>query len=133
MAVRKSINLAGFQHKNPIPAACLHGNLLMTGVLTGADPVSGEMPATIEAQCANMFGHVRAVVEAAGGTGESIVKMTVWLRDPSQRDVLNGEWLEMFPDPGSRPARHTMPLTVEGDYLVQCDVTAIVNDSQDTK
>ena len=59
--------------------------------------------------------------------------MTVWLRDPSQRDVLNGEWLEMFPDPGSRPARHTMPLTVEGDYLVQCDVTAIVNDSQDTK
>ena len=125
MAVRRSINLKGFQHKNPIPAACLHGNLLMSGVLTGVDPASGEMPQNIEAQCANMFGHVRAVVEAAGGTTESIVKMTVWLRDPSERGALNGQWLEMFPDPDSRPARHTLPLVAEGDYLVQCDVTAI--------
>ena len=34
--------------------------------------------------------------------------MTVWMADPSQRESLNREWLKMFPDADSRPARHTM-------------------------
>ncbi|MGH8783187.1 RidA family protein [Paraburkholderia sp.] len=126
MARRKSIYLAGFKHKNPIPNACVIDGLLMSGVVLGVDPATGDMPATFEAQCANMFGHVRAIVEAAGGTPVDIIKMTVWLRDPSQRQPVNDEWLKLFPDHDDRPARHALPLTAEGPSLVQCDVTAVL-------
>ena len=126
MARRESIYLSGFKHKNPIPNACVVDGLLMSGVILGVDAATGEMPASIEAQCANMFGHVRAILQAAKGTTDDIIKITVWLRDPSQRKPVNDEWLAMFPDHDDRPARHALPLTSDGPALVQCDVTAVL-------
>ena len=125
-ARRRSINVESFGHVNPIPAACWVGGLLMSSVISGRDRASGSMPAAIEEQCAQMFRVVREIVEAAGGTPADIVKMTVWLRDPGNRDALNAEWVRLFPDPGSRPARHTLPLAGGGDSLVQCDITAVI-------
>jgi enamine deaminase RidA (YjgF/YER057c/UK114 family) len=125
-ADRRSINVEGFGHVNPIPAASRIGDLLMSSVISGRDPASGAMPASIEDQCAQMFRVVRQIVEAAGGTPANIIKMTVWLRDPGNRGALNVEWLRLFPDPASRPARHTMPLAGGGDSLVQCDITAVI-------
>ena len=43
MAKRKSIEIEGFAHKNPIPAACRLGNMLMTGIITGTDPATGKL------------------------------------------------------------------------------------------
>lgn len=124
MGRRKSIYLPGFKHKNPIPNACVIDGLLMSGVILGVDPATGNMPATIEEQCANLFGHVRAIVEAGGGTPDDILKVTVWLRDLSQRQPVNDEWVKLFPDHEDRPARHALPLTADGPSLVQCDVIA---------
>jgi enamine deaminase RidA (YjgF/YER057c/UK114 family) len=120
------VYVESFGHVNPIPAACRIGSLLMSGVITGRDRASGGMPAAIEEQCAQMFRIVREIVEAAGGTPADIIKMTVWLRDPGNRDALNAEWVKLFPDPGSRPARHTLPLAGGGESLVQCDITAVI-------
>ena len=55
-----------------------------------------------------MFDNVRRVIEAAGGTPDDIVKMTVWITDRALRPTINKYWVEMFPDPHSRPARHTV-------------------------
>ncbi len=126
MSRRKSIYIPGFKHKNPVPNACLIDGLLMSGVILGVDPATGEMPAGIEAQCANMFHHMRAIVDAAGGTPADIIKMTVWLRDPSNRDAVNVEWEKMFPHHDDRPARHALTLVGGGPSLVQCDVTAVL-------
>ena len=38
MAKRRNIEITGFKHKNPIPAVCRIGNMLMTGIITGTDP-----------------------------------------------------------------------------------------------
>jgi enamine deaminase RidA (YjgF/YER057c/UK114 family) len=122
---RRSIEVESFAHANPIPVASRIGNVLMSGVVTGRDARSASMPATIEEQCAQMFRTVNDIVEAAGGTPANILKMTIWLRDSGNREALNQEWTTMFPDPESRPARHTLPLTGGGDALVQCDVTAV--------
>ena len=127
LAPRQSVEVAGFKHANPIPVASRVGGLLMSGVVTGRDPQSGAMPADISAQAANLFQHVRNIVESAGGTTASILKLTVWLKDPGDREALNREWVAMFPDAESRPARHTLPLTGGGDTLIQCDVTAVLN------
>jgi 2-iminobutanoate/2-iminopropanoate deaminase len=86
----------------------------------------GKLPLGMVQQCANMFTHIRSIVESAGGTTEDIIKMTVWMKDPSQRDVLNAEWLKMFPDEKNRPARHTMQAAGSGSSLIQCDITAVI-------
>lgn len=124
---RHSVHIHGFKHVNPIPVASRVGNVIMSGVITGRDPQSGEMPKDIAPQAANMFQYVRNIVESAGGTTASILKITVWLKDPGDREALNHEWVAMFPDAESRPARHTLPLTGAGDTLIQCDVTAVLN------
>ena len=80
---RKSIHIGGFKHANPIPNACRIGDLVMSGVILGRD-AAGQMPDSLEAQCANMFGHMKAIVEAAGGSTDDIIKMTVWLNDRTQ-------------------------------------------------
>lgn len=130
MSRRTSIYIGGFKHKNPVPNACLMDGLLVSGVILGVDPETGEMPDTIEAQCANLFGHVRSIVEAAGGSIDDIIKMTVWLRDVTQRQAVNTEWIKMFPDHDNRPARHALPLTAEGPSLVQCDLMAVLPQSR---
>jgi 2-iminobutanoate/2-iminopropanoate deaminase len=123
---RKSIHIGGFKHANPIPNASRIGNLVMSGVILGRDS-SGNMPPDIEAQCANMFAHMKATVEAAGGSTDDIIKMTVWLKDRSQRTPVNAEWVKMFPDEHSRPARHALQSDMEGGALVQCDFTAVID------
>ena len=125
MAKRKSIEIEGFGHKNPIPAACRLGNMLMTGIITGTDPATGKLAATLEEQCANVFHHVRSIMQGAGGSTDDIIKMSVWMADRSRRDVLNAEWVKMFPDPHSRPARHTSQTAFEGGQLIVCDITAV--------
>ena len=92
----------------------------------GTDPATGKIPAGIETQCSLLFQNVRLIVEAAGGSTENILKISVYVRDKNQREHINKEWLAMFPDPHSRPARHTFQTSdmAEGT-LVSCDIMAV--------
>jgi enamine deaminase RidA (YjgF/YER057c/UK114 family) len=127
MSSRKAIHIAGFKHKNPIPNACRIGNLLVSGAILGVDPATGEVAQTIEEQCAHMFAHMKAIVEAGGGTTDHIIKMNVYLKDRGQRKPVNDEWLKMFPAEHSRPARHAQQVDLEGRSLVQCDFMAVID------
>jgi enamine deaminase RidA (YjgF/YER057c/UK114 family) len=124
---RRSVYIGGFGHTSPVPAACCIGNLVFSGAITGRDPQSKQMPADLDTQCVNLFGQVRQIVEAAGGGTDDIVKMTVWLRDVRGRTALNREWEATFPDAHSRPARHAIAATFDGDTLVQCDIIAVID------
>lgn len=127
MARRISIEVPGFAHDAPIPAACRVGPFLISSGVSGKEPVTGKIPEGIEAQCAQMFATVRRILEIAGGTPEDIIKMNVWMKDRDQRPHLNKYWLEMFPDPHSRPARHTFAAPdLPGTMLVQCEIFAIL-------
>ncbi len=126
---RTGIHVGGFSHANPVPAACRIGNLVFSGAITGRDPSTREMPPDLSTQCTNLFGHVREVVEAAGGSTGDIAKITVWLRSYRDRDALNREWEAMFPDPDDRPARQVLAAEFDGATLVQCDFIAVLGDS----
>jgi 2-iminobutanoate/2-iminopropanoate deaminase len=127
---RRSIEVAGVKHQNPIPAASRKGPFLASGAISGADPESGKVPADLDAQCRQMFDNVRRLIEAGGGTPADIIKMTVWISDRALRPTLNKYWVEMFPDPHSRPARHTV---ASGDLVppmhIQCDILAVIGES----
>lgn len=127
MPERKSINFPGFSHQNPIPNASRVGNIVMSSVIGGSNPGTRELPPTLEAQVANLFGYIRAAVEAAGGTPDNIVKVDFFVKDPaSQREALNAEWVKMFPDANARPARHTQPLPGDSRALVQASFVAVL-------
>ncbi|NIY48714.1 RidA family protein [Cedecea colo] len=126
MARRESIYIAAFPHANPIPAACRVDNMLYSGVIYGRDPQTQQVPAGIERQCVLMFDHVRAIVESAGGTMADVIKMTLWMQDKSQREVVNRYWEEAFPDAASRPARHALDGSFSGNTLIQCDFVAVL-------
>jgi len=127
MARRRSIHIEGFAHVNPIPAACRIGNLLVSGGIHGIDPATGKTAETLEDQLRFMFQHVRAVMAAAGGSTEDIIKMSVTMKDRAMRPALNVEWLKMFPDEHSRPARHTSEGNLGPGMLVQCDIMAVID------
>lgn len=127
MPRRESIELPGFGHANPIPAASRIGPFLFSGVLTGRDPSRRALPETLDEQCINVFRHVRALMTAAGGSTDDIVKLTFWLADYRDRAALNREWLALFPDATSRPARQAMAAQLDGGSLIQCDLVAVLD------
>jgi 2-iminobutanoate/2-iminopropanoate deaminase len=129
MEKRRSIDVAGARHVNPIPSASRRGPFVVSGAISGADPATGTVPEDLDAQCAAMFANARRVIETAGGTTDDIVKMNVWITDRALRPIMNKYWVEMFPDPHSRPARHTI---ASGDFSppmqIQCDLLAVIGD-----
>ena len=127
MAKRQSVNGSRARHENPIPNASRIGNIVMSSVIGGSNPGTRELPPSLEQQVANVFGYIRHDIEAAGGTVDDIIKVTFWVKDPAkQRAALNDEWVKMFPDEDSRPARHTLVLGADSTHLVTCDVTAVI-------
>jgi len=126
MGKRKSIYIEGFKHVNPIPNACKIGNFLVSGIINGVNPATGKIPPTLAEQCAFLFNHMRSIVEAAGGTMDDIIKINFWMKDRSQRDVLNKEWLKFFPEKETRPARQTLQGIMDDGILIQCDFMAII-------
>ncbi|MCP3462801.1 MULTISPECIES: RidA family protein [unclassified Bradyrhizobium] len=130
MPGRKSVTVSEIAHKFPVPNACRIANIVVSGAIQPVDPATHVIPDDLAAQCANMFGNVKSVIEAAGGTTDDIIKVNVFIRDRNNREPLNAEWLRMFPDPQSRPARHAQPLQVEGPALVLCDFMAVIEERQ---
>ncbi len=129
MSSRKSIVVPAIAHKFPVPNASRIGNMVMSGSISGIDPKTKVMPDDLAGQCVNMFGNMKSVIEAAGGTTDDIIKVTVFIRDRNNRGPLNDEWVKMFPDEHSRPARHAQLLPAEGPSLIQCDFVAVLRDS----
>ena len=69
----------------------------------------------------------RARLIAPGGmTTANIIKMTVWLKDPSDRKALNVEWVKMFPDADDRPARNVQIQELGWNMVVHLEMTAVL-------
>lgn len=122
---RSTVEIPGFSHRNPVPAASRIGPFLFSGALTGRDPDTGELPVDMPAQVVNVFGHIRALMAAAGGSPDQIIKLTVHLADPADRADLNREWLRMFPDPADRPARHVTGARLGEGVLINCELVGV--------
>ena len=124
---RISYELPGMPHTNPIPTATRKGPLLVSGGLAGMDGQGGYLDG-IEAQMAKMFENIAEVMRWAGGTPDDIVKVAVYLPSRDLRPHVNKEWVKMFPDAHSRPARHTFnnPDLPKG-CLVQCEIMAWID------
>ena len=128
MSARVSIEVPGLKHDNPIPAACRIGPFLVSSVISPKDS-DGKVPDGLDAQCRQVFDNLKALLAAAGAAPEQVIKLTVWLKDRSLRPHVNKFWLELFPDPHSRPARHTFSAPdLPEPQLVQMEVMAVLTE-----
>ncbi len=123
---RTVIKVPGLEHMNPIPLATRMGSLLVTGPIPGKDPATGQTGADLEGQCALMFENIPRIMKAAGGSTDNIFKLSVWLKG-DDKTHLNKQWLRMFPDRESQPARHTFQnQDLPQNYLIQCEIMAVL-------
>jgi 2-iminobutanoate/2-iminopropanoate deaminase len=130
MTKRKSLEVEGFSHgAQPIPAACRIGGLIATGGVYGLDTTTGKMPDDVTLQTQLMFANLERILHAGGATFDHVAKMTVFVKVPEARAAVNAEWVKAFPDPASRPARHTLENDhLPSNMLVQCEVLAWVGE-----
>jgi len=128
---RRSIEIEGFKHGDqPIPAASRVGNMVSTGGVFGLDRATGTLPDDVEEQTRLMFANLAALMAAAGTSLHGILRMTFYVKAPEARAAINSEWLKAFPDPASRPARHTLAYEhLPANMKVQCDALAVVADN----
>ena len=99
--------------------ASLVGPLLATSGIHGLDPATGALAEGASAQIRYAFTNLRGVVEAAGGTLDDVVQVLVTLTERANRPLVNAVWVELFPDPASRPARNTSERELPGGSLCQ--------------
>jgi len=134
MTVRRSISAPDIpEHVNPIPAATVVGSMLFTSAIGGEDPDTLGLPDDKEAQIANVFKTMRAIMREAGGSVDNIGKVTVYVADRDDRKLINPHWLEMFPDEESRPVRHTVAKSLPAGRFIQVEFIAVLEDLLDSQ
>ena len=98
--------------------------MLFSGAIVGYGK-DGALPDSFDAQVTNAFANMKILVEGAGfGLGD-VAKITVFMKDTSNRDAINREWLKLFPVEHDRPARHALKSDFDGKTLVQLEIVAL--------
>ena len=92
----------------PYNQAVKSGHLLFTSGQIPIDPATGDLiSGGIREQTIQVLENLKAVVEAAGGTLDDVVKTTVFLADMADFPELNTLYAEYFGE-GNAPARSTI-------------------------
>jgi enamine deaminase RidA (YjgF/YER057c/UK114 family) len=86
------------------------------------------MPESLDDQIANLFVHMGSALKEAGGGWEHVAKVAFYSNDPDSRGKINPLWTEKFPEPDSRPSRHTHITPDGGRPRVTCDFIAYIED-----
>jgi len=111
----------------PYSQAIRAGNLVFVSGQIPIDPASGKIidDKTIQAQTRRVLQNLTAIVMAAGGSLESIVKTTVYLRDMSEFAEMNAVYAEFFRM--RPPARATIEAArLPRDVSIEIDCIAII-------
>ena len=108
----------------PYSQGNITGDFLYISGQLPINPQTGEMPAGVEAQTKQSLENVKAIVEAAGGTMDHVIKTTVFLNDMNDFGTMNGVYASYFTE-GLYPSRSAVEVArLPKDALVE--VEAIV-------
>ncbi|MEX1031052.1 MAG: RidA family protein [Paenibacillaceae bacterium] len=124
---RRSLEIPGVTHgKAPIPMASQIGNIVYSSAIMGKDCITNTLPDQPQIELACLFQNVRAVMQAAGGSTDDIIRMSVYLKSNDIRALFNEVWLKMFPNEHDRPARHITLVDLPNNMNVQVEIVAVI-------
>lgn len=126
---RAAVYVSGISFRGmPVPFGSRKGPLFASSGIPGSDPETELLPDDSALQVKFLFANIKRGIEAAGGSLDDIIKCTFHLRDEEIRQHLNAGWEAAFPDPASRPARHTLMLQdFPRDIAVMAEFLAVVS------
>ena len=110
----------------PYSQAVVHGGIVYTAGQIALDPATMELVGGgIVEQTERVMQNLRAVLEAAGASLQSVIKTTVFLRDMGEFGPMNEVYGRHFGD--HRPARSTVQAArLPRDVAVEIEVIAAV-------
>jgi 2-iminobutanoate/2-iminopropanoate deaminase len=123
-----SIEIDGLEHSVPIPVASRVGNIVATSAVAGRDGKTKKLAPDADGQARLAFANLKQILEAAGVGMGDVVKLTVFLADEAHREAIGKYWLEYFPDPHHRPARHALTVPLRGGMLLQLEALAVAKE-----
>jgi 2-iminobutanoate/2-iminopropanoate deaminase len=122
----RSLEIPGISHgKAPIPMGARVGNLICSSGIMGRDPSTDTLPYGAADQARFAFANMKSLLEAGGASLDGLVRITVYIAEESVRAHVNAQWLECFPNPHDRPARHVVVHALPGGMLVQLEIIAV--------
>lgn len=108
----------------PYAQAVRTGDLIITSGQLPIDPATGAFPDGIQAQTRQSLTNVKAILEEAGLTMDSVIKTTVFLSDMNNFGAMNEVYAAFFTE-GSYPARSAVEVArLPKDALVEIEVIA---------
>ncbi|TDV24032.1 2-iminobutanoate/2-iminopropanoate deaminase [Paraburkholderia caballeronis] len=122
----RSIDVPGLAHKVPIPVGARVANVLCSSAIAGKDPATGRLAEDAAGQVRVAFDNLERFLDAGGATLADVVKLTVYVKDDSVREHLNGPWLAFWPDPAARPARHVVVHDLQHGMVIQLETLAVL-------
>jgi 2-iminobutanoate/2-iminopropanoate deaminase len=112
----------------PYSSAVIADGTIYTAGQIGQDS-AGNVPDDIDAQVRITLANLKATVEAAGGTIESVMKVLVFLVRREDFDAMNRAYKEVFSEP--YPARSTIITDLATEtLLVEMEAIARVVDDE---
>lgn len=110
----------------PYSQAIKTGNVVYASGQIPLDPASGLMvPGGIKEQTGRVLQNLKAVLEAAGGKLDNVVKTTVYLADMAQFAEMNEVYATFFTE--MPPARATVQVAaLPKNALVEIDAIAVL-------
>jgi 2-iminobutanoate/2-iminopropanoate deaminase len=98
------------------------GTLYCSGQIP-LNPITGALPAGIEAQTRQVLENLKAVLTAGGADFSTVVKTTVFLKDMNDFPAMNAIYGSAFT--GATPARSTVQVArLPKDVLIEIDAIA---------
>lgn len=109
----------------PYNQGIVAGGFLFTSGQLPINPLTGQVPSSIEDQTVQVLDNLKAIIEEAGSSMDKVVKCTVYLQDFSDFEVMNKIYATYFT--WSAPARATVEVSkMAKNALVEIDAVAIV-------
>jgi 2-iminobutanoate/2-iminopropanoate deaminase len=111
----------------PYSQAIQVGNFLFVSGQIPINPATGQLieETGIKAQTRRVLANVQAIVSAAGGSLENVVRTTVFLRDMNDFAEMNSVYAEYFQS--APPARSTVQAArLPRDVAVEIDCIAVI-------
>ena len=82
------------------------GHFVFVSSQLGVDPVTGKLPAGVEAQAARAIDNVGSILREGGASWDDVLKVTLYLSDISDFKIVNKVYASKLGD--AAPARSTL-------------------------
>jgi 2-iminobutanoate/2-iminopropanoate deaminase len=101
------------------------GDLIWTAGSTGRNPETGVTPDDIQGQTRQTLDNLKRVVEAAGSSFGSVIKVNIYLTEIGDRPAVNEIYKEYFP---SNPPGRTCigGAQFDGNTRIEIEMVAVV-------